>query len=251
MTIRRGILLTAACMVVIAIGAGIIAWRRLSISSTAVSVDSALNQFKQDAKGSVAGPPRPGVYTYALSGKECAGVAGVHLCRDFPSRAQLILTRTPGTITMEMDVSQDHIETTRFRVHPDGLYMAWQRTKIVFGIAQDDSADTVPATLAVPAVLKVGLHWTQHFSTGGLPVTTLDKVTGQTTMTVGGTNLAVYEITADSKTGGAHPGTENDITWRSPSTGLDVRLVVHRRIGGVFPYTMDADATLLSVKPLG
>jgi hypothetical protein len=68
---------------------------------------------------------------------------------------------------MEMDVSQDHIETTRYAVRADGLYMAWQRTKIVFGIAQDDSATTVPATLAVPAVLKVGMRWTQHFSTGG------------------------------------------------------------------------------------
>jgi hypothetical protein len=70
-------------------------------------------------------------------------------------------------------------------------------------------------------------------------------------MEIDGSNLTVYEIDADSKTGGAHPGTEDDISWRAPSVGLDVRLVVHRRIGGVFPYTMDADATLLSLKPLG
>lgn len=250
-TLRRWIVAAVLVLAAVALGAGSIVWRRLATSSDTVPVSTALSEFKRGAKGDVSGPPRPGVYTYALRGTECAGVLGVRLCRGFPSRARVILTRRPGTIIIEDDLSQDHLETSRYAIHPDGLYLAWQRTRIVFGISQDDAASTVPATLALPAALRVGLHWKQHFSTVGVPVVTTNQVTRQTTMIIGGTRVQVFQIDASSRIGGAHPGTETDSTWHSPSTGLDVRLIVHRRIGGTFPYTMDIDATLLSLKPLG
>ncbi len=250
MTLRRKILLVAVGLLAVALAAGVITWRQLSTRSSAVSLSSAVNEFKQAATGSVTGPPRPGVYTYALRGNECARIAGLPLCRAFPSHARMILTRKPGTITLELDLSQDHLEMSRFAVHPDGLYLAWQRTRVVFGIAQDDATPTIPATLALPATLRVGQHWTQRFFAGSLPVVTTNQVTRQATMLIGGSNVTVYEIDASSKIGGAHQGTESDITWHSPGSGLDVRLIVHRRIGGIFPYTMDVDATLLSLKPL-
>jgi len=251
MTLRLKVMLVAIGLIIAALVAGVIVWRQLATSSSSVSLGTAMTEFKQAANGGVSGPPRPGVYTYSLRGNECAGVLGVRLCRAFPSRARMILTRKPGTITIEDDLSQDHLETNRFTVHPDGLYLAWQRTRIVFGIAQDNAAATVPATLALPAMLRVGLHWTQRFSAGGLPVVTTNQVTRQATMLIGGSKVPVYEIDASSRTGGAHPGTETDITWHSPGSGLDVRVIVHRRIGGAFPYTMDVDATLVSLKPLG
>jgi hypothetical protein len=251
MTLRRKILLVAVGLIAVVVVAGVFAWRQLSIGSSPVSVSAALNEFKQAAKGSVTGPPRPGVYTYALRGNECASVAGLNLCRAFPSHGRMILTRKPGTITIEIDLSQDHLEMSRFDVHPDGLYLAWQRTRIVFGIPQDDAGSTVPATLAQPAALHLGQHWTQRFSAGGLPVVTINQVTRQARMTIGGSNVAVYVIDASSKIAGDHPGTETDVTWHAPGSGLDVKLIVHRRIGGTFPYTMDIDATLLSLQPLG
>jgi hypothetical protein len=249
MTRRRAILLVAIGLIAAALVAAVFVWRQAA-GSGSVSVDAAVNEFRQAAGGSVSGPPLPGVYSYSLSGKECAGVAGVHLCRPFPPHARMILTRQPGTVTIELDLSQDHSETSRYLVRADGRYLASQRTKLVFGIAQDDKASTVPATLALPATLRVSLHWIQRFSTGGLPVGTKNRVARQTTMKIGGANVMVYEIDADSKTGGAHPGTENDVSLHSPSTGLDVQLAIHRRIGGVFPYTMDLAATLESLKPL-
>jgi hypothetical protein len=244
------ILLAGIGLIVLVLAAAGVAWRQLSASSSSVSVNTAVNEFKRAASGGVAGPPRPGVYTYALRGNECAGVAGFKLCRSFPSRARMILTRKPGTITIEVHLSQDHLEASRYVLHPDGLYLAWQRTRIVFGIAQENAASTTPATLAVPSVLQVGQHWTQRFFVDQLPVVTTNRVARQTTMMIGGSNVSVFEIDASSTTGGAHPGTETDITWHSPSTGLDVKQVVHRKIGGTFPYTMDVNATLLSLQPL-
>ncbi|HVC81345.1 MAG TPA: hypothetical protein VNL35_12695 [Chloroflexota bacterium] len=250
MTLRRGILVSAIVLIALVLGVGSIVWRHLAASSDSVPVSTAVSEFQQSAKRAESGPPRPGVYTYSLHGTECAGVLGVRLCRAFPAQARMILTRRPGTITIEDDLSQDHIETSRYTIHSDGRYLAWQRTKLVFGISQDDSAPTIPSTLALPATLRVGFHWNQRFATGGIPVATTNQITQKTTMIVGGTPVTVFEIDASSQTGGAHAGTETDRTWHSPSTGLDVRLIVHRRIGGAFPYTMDIDAALLSLKPL-
>jgi len=246
----RKIVFIVVGLIVVLLAAGAISWWRLSAGSGAVSVDTAVREYQQAAEGSVSGPPRPGVYTYALTGKECAGVAGLMLCRSFPTRATVILTREPHSITIELDLSQDHLETSRYTVRSDGLYLAWERTKIVFGIAQDVSATVVPPSLALPATLRVGQRWTEHFNTGGLPVVTLNQVARKATMAIAGTHVTAYEIDASSTTGGAHPGTETDVTWHAPDSGLDVRLIVHRKITGVFPYTMDADATLLSLQPL-
>jgi hypothetical protein len=234
----------------VALAAGVLFWRQLSASSSPVSESSALNEYRQAANGSVSGAPRPGVYTYAVHGKECAGVGSLLFCRTFPSHARMILTRKPGAITIEVDLSQDHLETARYTVRQDGRYMAWQRTRIVFGIAQENAAPTVPATLALPATLRVGQRWTQRFAAGGIPVMTTNVVTRQSKMTIGGSSVPVYEIDASSRTGGDHPGTETDITWHAPGSDLDARMIVHRRIGGTFPYTMDLDATLQSLKPV-
>ena len=133
----------------------------------------------------------------------------------------------------------------------DGRYLSWQSTRIVFGIAQESTTDTTPETLALPATLRAGQHWTQRFSAGGMPVVTVNTVTGKAPISIGGTRVAAYEVNASSTTGGDHPGTETDVTWHDSGSGLDVRLIVHRRIGGVFPYTMDVDATLQSLRPVG
>ncbi|MDB5075716.1 MAG: hypothetical protein JWO42_1895 [Chloroflexi bacterium] len=247
---RRKMLLAGMGLIVVALAVAGIAWRRLSVNSSSVSVSAAVSEFQRAANGSVSGPPRLGVYTYALRGNECAGVAGLQLCRAFPSRARMILTRKPGTITIELDLSQEHVEVNRYTVRPDGLYLAWQRTRIVFGIAQENAASTVPTTLALPSALQVGQHWTQRFSADQLPVVATNRVTRHMKMTIGGSAVSVYEIDAISKTSGAHPGTETDVTWHSPNSGLDVRLIMHRKIGGTFPYSMDIDATLLSLKPV-
>jgi hypothetical protein len=231
-------------------GVGVVAWWRLSQTSTAVPVGAAVQKFDQQTTTGVTGPPTPGVYTYAVRGQECAGIAGLMLCRSFPAHARMILTRTPGTITIELDLSQQHLETQRYTLRRDGRYLAWQRVRIVFGVAQDDARNTEPATLALPAVLRVGQHWTQRFSVGDLVSTSTNTVTRRVTIPIGGVRVATYEIDASSTTTGPHPGTETDLTLHDPRDGLDVRLVVHRRIGGTFPYTMDVDATLLSTVPV-
>ena len=48
----------------------------------------------------------------------------------------------------------------------------------------------------------------------------------------------MFVETADSVVTGAHPGTERDVDWIDPSTGLDLRETIDRKVGGAFPYEM-------------
>src|SRR5579871_6462337 len=108
MRFRRKILIVTGGLIAVAVVAGVITWRQLATSSTAVSLSSAVHEFKRIASPSSGmGPPRPGVYTFALHGKECAGIAGLQLCRTFPSTGHMILTRKSNTITIEVDLSQE------------------------------------------------------------------------------------------------------------------------------------------------
>jgi hypothetical protein len=237
MQLRSSMLRHAARLTAIVLAAGILGEGHLSTGSArAAETHSVL--------------PVSGIYRYAVHGSECASVTVFQYCRNFPAQANLVVSRTSGTITVEFDLSSDHLEASRFAIHPDGRYLTWQRTKLTFGISQDDAEPTVPPTLALPTSLSVGLHWTQRFTIGGLPVDTTNQVTRQTVLKIGGASVETYEIDAASQTGGAHPGTETEVTWHAPDSGLDVRLTVHRRIGGVFPYKMDLDATLLSLRPV-
>jgi hypothetical protein len=52
-----------------------------------------------------------------------------------------------------------------------------------------------------------------------------------------------------SVTGGAHPGTEDDIDWLSTDLGIDARFSIDRRIRGVFPYRLELTADLASPSP--
>jgi hypothetical protein len=66
---------------------------------------------------------------------------------------------------------------------------------------------------------------------------------------VAGRRYRVYEISSVSVTGGAHPGTDREIDWYAPALGMDVRFSIDRRIGGTFPYRMNAVARLLTPSP--
>jgi len=72
---------------------------------------------------------------------------------------------------------------------------------------------------------------------------------GRIQITVAGRTLDTFVIQSDSVTGGAHAGTEHDVAWHAQDLGLDVRQTVSRRIGGAFPYRLEASATLAEFSP--
>jgi hypothetical protein len=247
--VRRRLLIGAVVLVIlVALAAGYVVVRARQTSRPA-SISAAVQAYRA-APGDRGGTPKPGVYEYRVQGTECAGLGPLKLCRTLPPTAAMIVTHNGSLLTVELRLSVDHIEAQRFDVRPDGRYLVWQRAFVRFaGIGQDDRTPTVPPTLALPANPVVGQHWTQVFKADQLPVVGTNVITGKATVDVGGTAVPAFVIDASSKTGGAHPGTERDVSWTDVVDGLDVRLQVDREIGGVFPYSLKADASLVGLEP--
>ena len=247
---RRRVLVVAILGALVVVG-GVVWYELRGSHSTPVSQSAAVSRFKQSQHGSWhGGPPAPGVYTYAVHGSECAGVAFVCVSRSLPSRAQVVVTRGGNLLTMEVDLSAQHLEAQRYRLTSAGRMLVWQRTRItILGVTQDDAEDTVPATLSQPANLSPGLRWTQRFKAQALPVVSRNRVVRVGSAVVAGRRYRVYEISSVSVTGGAHPGTDREIDWYAPALGMNVRFSIDRRIGGTFPYRMSADARLLTPSP--
>ncbi len=242
--------LAVLAVLVLLAGFGVYEYRR-STHSTPVSEQRALERFRT-AQGGRPGTllPRAGVYTYAVRGWECAGVGPLCLRRALPARAYLIVTQDSSTLQLELDLSAEHRESARFDVRAGGRYETWQDTFLSFaGVAQESAEATVPATLALPAALRVGQRWTQRFHVGKLPVRSDNRVLRRERVSIAGRSVQTFVVASDSVTGGAHPGSERDVAWHAPGLGLDLRQTISRRIRGAFPYRLEATAELERFTP--
>ena len=246
--VLRRVLIGLVVLLAVAVAAGAYEVYR-SGRSTPVSERAALAKFRSAGAGG-GGKPAPGVYTYAVRGWECAGVGPVCVHRSLPPRAQLVVTRTGDELTLELDLSQQHLEAERHRVTPRGRLFVWQRTRIsILGVTRDDAETLRPATLALPARPAVGDRWVQRFHAGGLPVVTRNTVIRSETADVGDRRIPCLLVVSRSVTGGAHPGTERDRDCQAQGLGLDAWFRISRDIGGVFPYRLEATGMLLAVSP--
>jgi hypothetical protein len=224
----------AAAVVLAALGAGaiVVLLHRGSTSTPAVApstVDATL------APGVL---PRPGVHRYAQSGFEEAKAGPLKIHRAFPPRAILVVSGSGDVVQEEWRYSKQHLEATRTRVTPTGRYSVWQRTRLTMVITQDEAHDATPVTLSRPTHLRVGQHWVQDYTVGGVRSVSRIRVTGRC-------GPGCFVLVADSTVSGAHPGTERDVTWESETTGLTVRETIDRRIGGTFPYRMHLEVRLI------
>jgi hypothetical protein len=229
--VRRAL---AAAVVVAALAAGAIVMlmHRGSKSTPAAVPTTVLSTL---AAGVL---PRPGVYRYAQSGFEEAKAGPLKIHRAFPPRAILVVSGSGDVVQEEWRYSKQHLEATRTRVTPTGRYSVWQRTQLTMVITQDEAHDAKPVTLSRPNRLRVGQHWVQDYTVGGVRSVSRNRVIRR----CGG---GCYVVVADSSVTGAHPGTEHDVTWESETTGLTARETIDRHIGGTFPYRMHLEVRLI------
>ena len=182
--------------------------------------------------------PRPGVHRYAQSGFEEAKVGPLKIHRTFPPRAVLVVSGAGDVVQEEWRYSQQHLEATRTRVTPKGRYSVWQRTRLTMVITQDEAHNARPVTLSRPNRMRVGQHWVQDYTVGGVHSVSRNRVTGRC-------GSGCYVVVADSTVSGAHPGTEREVSWESETTGLTIRETIDRHIGGTFPYRMHLEVRLI------
>ncbi len=175
--------------------------------------------------------PRPGIHRYVQSGFEEAKAGPLKIHRAFPPRAVLVVSGSGTVVQEEWRYSKQHLEATRTSVTPSGRYSVWQRTRLTMVITQDEAHAAKPVTLSRPNHLRVGQHWVQDYTVGGVHSVSRNRVTGRC-------GAGCFVLVADSTVTGTHRGTERDVTWESETTGLTVRETLDRHIGGTFPYRM-------------
>jgi hypothetical protein len=229
--VRRA--LAAAVLLVAAVAAALVVLVQRGSKSTEAVVPPAVHATL--APGVL---PRPGVHRYAQSGFEEAKGGPLKIHRAFPSEAILVVSGTRDVVQDEWRYSKQHLEATRTRVTATGRYSIWQRTRLTMVMTQDEAYDATPITLSRPNHLRVGQHWLQDYTVGGVRSVSRNRVTGRC-------GDACFVVVADSTVSGAHPGTERDVTWESETTGLTVRETIDRHIGGTFPYRMHLEQRLI------
>ena len=185
--------------------------------------------------------PRPGVYVYTQTGYEKAKLGPLTIRRKFPATALFVVSGTGHVVQTEWRYSKQHLEASRNRVTPTGSYTLWQRTRLQLIVTDDEAHDTHPVTLSLPARLHVGEAWTQRYSVNGITTVSRNRIVRRTKLA----GKVVFVETADSVVSGAHPGTEHDVDWIDPTTGLDLRETINRKVGGAFPYEMHVDDRFL------
>jgi len=186
--------------------------------------------------------PRPGVYIYSQRGYEQAKAGPLKIHRRFPPEAILVVSGQGHVVQQEWRYSQQHLEATRLLVNAGGRFTLWNRTKLVLVVTSDEAHDAHPVTLSEPAHLKVGDHWVQSYTVGSIHTVSRNRIVRREILQG---RPVLVEVADSIVTGGGHPGTERDVDWHDPSTGLDLRETIDRKIGGTFPYEMHVDVRFL------
>ena len=228
----RKLLVVLVLLVAAAGAAAVLLLRKGSTSSPAVAPARVASRL---APGVV---PRAGVYRYEQSGYEQAKAGPLTIHRRFPATGLLVVSGSGHVVQQEWRYSKQHLEATRDRVTAKGSYVIWERTRLTMVITQDEAHAATPPTLSEPAHLHVGQRWVQDYTVGGVRSRSRNDVTGRC-------GDGCFVVVADSTVAGAHPGTEHDVSWESPATGLTLRETIDRRIGGTFPYRMHLTLRLL------
>lgn len=250
--ISRPLRLVALVVVLVAAGAVYWLWHGAH-TSTAVSRDSVLAEFRAEHVSDAPPPPgvpASGVYRFRVAGEESAGSGVLSASRPLPAEAVYVITPKAGGYHEDLRLSEEHVEETDFAVGARGANATWRRTKITFlGIGTDDRDAVEPPSFDHPTALRVGRRWSGAYRLGTLAVSYTGEVTGRETASLDGRTIPVFVIQTDSTFKGSTPGTRTDVLRWSPGLSLPVAWTIHQKTGGSAEFAIDAAMTLVSGTP--
>lgn len=238
-----------AVIVVVLVGAGVWFWVRAG-ESTQISTGSALAQYGTPGGQTVAGP-RAGAWTYTAHGSETVGLGPVHVTRDLPAEARIVVRPAESGYWRTLALSEEHVEATRMGVAAAGTRAVARSTRVtVAGLGRTDDVQLVPPPLIYPRTIAVGDHWHQQYALRQLHVDATVQVTGHAVLPLDGRDVPVFIIRTRGDITGAMPGHRDDTEWYAPSLGLPVRIVITMDISGSASLRLSADLTLASATPV-
>lgn len=224
-------------VLVVLVGAGAWLWHRAG-SSTAVSEQDAVGDFRAGGGGEGGAPgtpgiPAPGVYTFVQAGSEEGGAGPVSIDRGLPGRARYVVTPVEGGYREELRISQEHLEAVTLRVGPRVTREVARRTEVTFlGFGRDDRRTLRPPPARLVRPLTVGRRWGSSYTAGTLSVTSRSVVLRSEVVVVDGRRHAARVVRTVGDTRGAHPGRRVDVIWWSPALALPLRWEIDMEIGG-------------------
>lgn len=220
-----------------------------AVSSTPVSEGTALEDYGGGGRA-VASGPRPGVYTYRVTGAERVSLGPLGVDRDLPRDARIVVRGAPGGYWRTLVLSGEHVESTRFRVTAAGARAVQRRTIVtVAGIGREDLVDLKPPPLSHPARLRVGDTWTERYHLDEVLVDARVRVTGREEVSVGGRAHSAFIIRTKALVTGPFPGWRTDVMWWSPVLAMPLRWKIDMDIGGAASLATHADMLLTSPDP--
>lgn len=243
--------ISAALAAIALVAAGAWAWQEAG-SSTEVSVENAVHEFRDTGTPAVAtgGAPAPGVYSYAASGTERAHIGPVSIDREIPPEARYVVTATPEGFQAELRVSAEHTEAVRYAVGTRWIRAVWRRVDVTFlRIGRDDRRPLTPAVPVIPVRPVVGQTWTVAYSAWKLRTTGTARVVRRETLPVAGVPEPVFLIETRTRTRGAHGGPRLERLWWAPRLGVPVRLESDTTLEGAVGYRSRLRLDLTSPTP--
>lgn len=251
--IARPLRASLILLLLVGIGAGVWLWNRAG-ESTPADADAAVRDFRAAAGGGAgprAGVPRAGVYRLRQSGTERGGVGPIDLARDLPGVALYTVTPAPGGYREELDISEEHVESSLLRVGAAGATRRVStRTKVTFlGVGRDDRRELRPAPLRFPARLAVGATWSSRYTAGSLPVSVRSRVIRTDAVEIDGRRRPVVVVRSVTDTGGTHPGRRTDVIWWSVPRALPLRWTIDTEIRGIAKLRTRAELALETLAP--
>lgn len=242
-------MLVPLVIVLVLVGVGIWFWIAAS-HSTPVSAQSALEEYGT-AGGRTGTGPRAGAWSYSATGSETVGFGPVHVTRDLPSVARLVVRPAAGGYWRTLALSEEHVEATRLTVSATGTRAVSRTTTLtVAGIGRTQDDVLRPPPLIYPPDMAVGDTWRQRYALHNLDVDARVRVLRRDVVRVGDVDVPVLVIRTVGLITGAIPGRRTDIDWYAPSLGLPARWTLDMDVSGAASLVVKADLTMTSTEPL-
>lgn len=210
------------------------------------------------------GLPRPGTYTWNVTGTEGATGFG---SRSLPSQMSMVVHGSPGLsgdeAVADLTYSSNHTEREILGAHSTGLCFDFEAGQVRFGpVAQTNQGDYRPPMLQVPTVLAAGAVTrgvSRVLASDGSTERTEDwtvTVVGQDTVVLAGQPVPTWVVRINRQ---SEPGSSQEITrtrtyWFDPSRHLWVKYTEAEHgqqsyAGITFTYDDHLTATLASFQP--